>query len=321
MQSVHFAYSAGGLIGPQIAKPFIANPTCVYEQTDYTDSSVNTSETLVNTTHPCVEKYGESHVHWAYLLTGVGLLLTVIPFLLFHCLLNKYNTYVDGPLRAEKSDNPENENGEHKTNGRGNKKKLTLKLKVLFVAMLMLLISFHACTEGRFAGYFTTFNDEYLMWPKKTGMDISSVFWGSFAAGRFIAIPISYFLAPANMIGTYLFFLLASVTAFLVAAVFRFRWLVWVCSALIGFTVAPVFPAIFTWTSESILTVTGKVAATYLIGASGLNIITTLLYGYLMDNFSHMFFCYLLLVQCVVSCCVYISLRVLIMIYIKPRRK
>lgn len=300
MQTIHFGFSSGGFIGPQVAKPFLAEVACVYS---------NVTSNNVSTIASCTDVYGESHVHWAYLITGIATLTTAVPFIIFTCMANKYNTYVDSPPEAV-------------AGGKEEIKQLpvmSLKLTLVFVALLMFLVGLHASTESRFSGYITTFNDDYLQWSKQTGMDLASVYWAAFAGGRFFAIPISHFLSPENMIAAYFVLLVVSTTAFLLAAVYHIWWLIWLCCALIGFGVAPIFPAVFTWTARSIMAVTGKVSAAYLVGPSLMNAVTPLLYGYLMENVSYMYFCYLQLAVVAMTSSVYLVVRLMVRALLKTK--
>ncbi|XP_052806478.1 sodium-dependent glucose transporter 1-like [Mya arenaria] len=299
MQSIHFGFSAGGFIGPQTAKPFVAPVTCV-----------PTNETYNNTTEKtCVDIYGETHIHWTYLIVGIGSLSAAVPFLILYCLSGSHNTYITTFM----------ENNElSKKNIPITLPDLSLKKKVLFVSALTLLISSYACTEGRYSSLITSFNDEYLKWPKQEGLDLASVFWGAFAVGRFISIPISHYLKPSNMILVYLIVLTLTFIAFLFASIHDIVGLIWTCSALAGLSMSAIFPAIFTWTAESILHVTGKISATYLVGVSVFNMLMPLLYGYLMEHVNLLYFAYLLIAQCVFSFVIYVIIRLMIKLYIQP---
>lgn len=120
------------------------------------------------------------------------------------------------------------------------------------------------------------------------------------------------------MLLVYLIALTAVFVATFFAATYNIRELVWACAALAGLSMSVIFPAIFTWTAESILTVTGTISSVYLVGVSVFNMLLPLLYGYLMDNISQMYFVDLLIAQCVISLIIYISIRVLVKMYIDP---
>ncbi|XP_052248315.1 sodium-dependent glucose transporter 1-like isoform X2 [Dreissena polymorpha] len=304
MQTLHFGFSAGGMIGPQTAKPFSAQKSCSQLNTTGTTSTILP---FTNSTTSCDEQYGETHIHYAYLITGIGSISATIPFLVLYCLSKRYNTYVNTPLLTTEKQEQQN-----------TLPVLDMRKQIVFVGLLMTFISMYACVENRFSSLITTFTDEYLHWNKYEGLDLATVFWAAFAAGRFCSIPVTFFLKTSNMILIYLLFLTAVVIALLIASVYDIRQLIWACTACAGLSMSAIFPATFTWTAESILTVTGKISATYIVGVSVFNMIFPLLYGFVMDNYSQMYFVYLLLGQLVLSLLLYVAIRMLIRIYIKP---
>ncbi|XP_060569476.1 sodium-dependent glucose transporter 1-like [Ruditapes philippinarum] len=313
MQTIHFGFSFGGIISPLSAEPFLAPKSCPSELVEnITVTAFTTTELpVVNVTtgsEECEEVYGETHIHYAYLIAGIVSLTATIPFLCLFLLSQKYATYVDSPLASSDIKNE---------NTIDDLPKLSLKKKITFVTLLMLLISIYACTEARFSGLLTTFLTEYLDWSTAEGLHVTSLFWGTFAAGRFLGILVTRFVKTPTMIGIYVGALTLSFVGMFLAARYNIEELVWACAALAGMSMSVIFPAIFTWTGESILNVTGTISAVYLVGVSLFNMLFPLLYGHLMDNYTQMYFVDLLIAQCVITICIYISIRVLLKVYVK----
>ncbi|KAH3716278.1 sodium-dependent glucose transporter 1A-like [Dreissena polymorpha] len=304
MQTLHFGFSAGGMIGPQTAKPFTAQKSCSQLNTAATTSTILP---FTNSTTSCDEQYGDTHIHYAYLIAGIGSISASLPFLVLYCLSQRYQTYVSTPLL-----NTEKQEQKRRL------PVLAMRKQIVFLGLLTTLISMYTCVENRFSSLITTFTDEYLHMNKDDSLDLATVFWAAFAAGRFCSIPVTFFLKTRNMILIYLLFLTAVVIALLIASVYDIRQLIWTCTACAGLSMSAIFPAIFTWTTESVLTVTGKISATYLVGVSVFNMVFPLLYGFLMNNYSQMYFVYLLLGQSVLLLPFYVAIRMLIRIYIKP---
>ncbi|XP_045170284.2 sodium-dependent glucose transporter 1A-like [Mercenaria mercenaria] len=312
MQTIHFGFSFGGIISPLTAEPFLAPKSC--PDVPNINTTFTTSVPFANGTTEagteCEEVYGETHIHYAYLIAGIVSLSATVPFLCLYLLSKRYYTYVDSPIASFNI-------------SEGKKLKelpnLSLPNRVLFVTLLMLLISIYACTEGRFSGLLTTFLTDHLDWSTADGLHVTSLFWGTFAAGRFIGILVTRFLKTPTMILIYLIALTVSFVGMFFAAKYNVRALIWACAALAGFSMSVIFPSIFTWTAESILVVTGTISAIYLVGVSVFNMLFPLLYGYLMDNFTQMYFVDLLIAQCVVSLCIYISIRILVKVNIQTK--
>ena len=313
MQSIHFGFSFGGIISPLTAEPFLAPKSCTGDLIENTTAISSTELPFVNATignGDCEEVYGETHIHYAYLIAGFVSMTATIPFLCLYLLAKKYDTYVDSPI-ASFNTTDKKISTELPT--------LSLKKKIVFVTLLMLLISNYACAEGRFSSLLSTFVSDYLDWTTADGLHITSLFWGTFAAGRFLGVLVTRFLNTPVMIIVYLCTLTLSFVGMLLAVKVDISELVWACAALAGLSMSVIFPAIFTWTGESILTVTGTISAVYLVGVSAFNMLFPLLYGYLMENFTQMYFVDLLIAQCVATICVYITIRVLLKLYVETK--
>lgn len=308
MQTIHFGFSFGGILSPLTAEPFLAPKYCSEVSNTSMSTFATTTVTGNSTTQSteCKEKYGDTHIHYAYAIAGAVSLSAAVPFLVLYLLSNKHYTYVNTPIALSRT----------KQTQLKTLPTLTLQQKILFVALLMLLISVYACVEGRFSSLLTTFLADYLHWSTTEGLHVTSVFWGTFAAGRFLGILVTRFLKTQTMLLVYLIALTAVFVGMLFAASYQVRELVWACAAMAGLSMSVIFPAIFTWTAENILRVTGTISSTYLVGVSVFNMLFPLLFGYLMDNFTQMYYIYLLIGQCIFSLILYISIRVLVKIYI-----
>ena len=317
MQSIHFGFSFGGILSPFTAEPFVAPKQCQELNINGTRpqsakenfSTLVESTTIANTSISCQEFYGKTHIQYAYLIGALITLTAAVPFLTTYQLLGKKQSEID--IKDDGNDDITNKSYVELP-------RLSLKRKAIFVTLLMLLISLYASIEGRFSSLLSSFVVDYQGWTKTDSLHISSMFWGAFAAGRFLSIGVAKVFRPATMILAYLSALFFSFIGFLIGAEYTLPTLIWLCTATTGLSMSSIFPCIFTWTAESILVVTGKISAVYIIGVSVFNAILPLLYGYLMDNFNPQYFSYLLLSQSVLCFVVYAVIRVLIMVYVTP---
>ncbi|KAL4221951.1 hypothetical protein ACF0H5_018002 [Mactra antiquata] len=294
MQCVHFGFSFGGFIGPLIAEPFVAPKDCIFK-----NSTIETT-TMANASIECEEVYGETHITYAFLIAGIIALSAAIPFLVMYCLPSRYNLYVCTPY--EQGTNQVQEN-EEKT-----MPKMSRFNKTVFVILLALLISDYACIEARFSSLLTTFLNDYLGWLTSTGLHVTSLFWGMFAAGRLLGIVVTRFLSSESMIITYLIALALTFVAFLFGAMYNLDKLIWASSALAGLCMSVIFPSVFSWTAEKIV-VSGAISSFYIIGCSGFNMLLPLLFGYLMDNITQMYYIYLLLASVGLAICLFACSR------------
>ena len=312
MHSIHFGFSIGGILSPLTAEPFLAQKNCKTENPsqNITNTSISTTIPIPTTTEECKE-YGETRVYWAYAIGGALMLSAAIPFLVLYCKSGRYSRNSKKEVEMEKSTDESN----------GNLPVLSLKLKIVFLFFLSALLANYCGIEGRFSGLLMTFVVEHLDWTKSNGAHVNTVFWASFSAGRFLGIIVTRFLKPKTMLIIYLLLLTATFGGFLAASLFNITWLIWAMTAVSGLAMSIVFPSIFTWTAESILPVTGTISGIYLLTVSGANMLLPLLYGYLMDNYTQLWFAYLLAGQCVICLLLFWAILVLVRKYITPFRK
>jgi MFS family permease len=68
-----------------------------------------------------------------------------------------------------------------------------------------------------------------------------------------------------------------------------------------------IFPTIFSWTEAEVLRVTGRIASLFLIGSSSGTMVNPIVLGFLMDELTPMWFCYLLLGESVMLFVLFIA--------------
>ena len=315
MHSIHFGFSIGGILSPLTAEPFLATKTCrTTNHHNSTNVSLSTVASISTTTEGCDEDdeiYGETKVHYAYLIGGILVLSAAIPFLVVYCSSGRYSR---NNIREKPS-------GKAKGNSSSDLPVLSLKLKIVFVAFLSTFLMCYCAVENRFSSLLMTFVVEQLDWTKSDGARVNTVFWAAFAAGRFLGIIITRYVKPKLMLAIYLCALGATFVGFMVASMFEITWLIWVLTAVAGLAMSIIFPSIFTWTAESILPVTGTISGIYLLNVSAGNMLLPLLYGHLMDKFTRLWFGYLLVAQCIGCIVLYVIILLLVKKYITPFKR
>ena len=306
MQFIHFAYSAGGVIGPLSTEPFLTpNPEDDMDIT--TVSPSNTSITRIanwnkdsNSSHNYTSHLPLiSNVHYAYMISGGFALLVCIPLTV--------------QLFSDRSQNHRQAEEETKDI----KQPLPLAL-FLFVQLILCLFNFvYYAVEDTFAGYLTTFVVMQLYWSKSQGAQVASVFWASFAAGRFLGIFAVRVLSSVMLLFICCFALLLSMLAFCLLSDHAVYLGVWLFTALNGIAMATIFPTGFTWMEEELVRVTGRVSSSILIAASAGSMTNPILLGYLMQKVTPMWFCYLLLGQSALTLGIFLFLLAFSRLYIQ----
>ncbi|XP_062581699.1 sodium-dependent glucose transporter 1C-like [Saccostrea cucullata] len=158
-----------------------------------------------------------------------------------------------------------------------------------------------------FAGFLTTFVVSELKWTNSEGNYITSGHWTLFAAARFLGIFLVDCISPAKMIFIYNLLMLVSTFVFLITSLYDVTIGVWFSACLLGFALSVIFPAVVMWTETKFVRVTGKIASIFLVAASVGSSINPPILGILMENFTPMWFCYLLFAETVFMMVLYFT--------------
>ena len=306
MQFIHFAYSAGGVIGPLSTEPFLTpNPEDDMDSTTVPPSNTSTTRTTYrnkdsNSSHNYTSHFPlTSNVHYAYMISGGFALLVCIP------------------LTAQLFSDRSQKRRQAEKDKKNVKQPLPLAL-FIFVQLILCFFYFLYCAvEDTFAGYLTTFVVTQLHWSKSQGAQVASVFWASFAAGRFLGIFAVRVLSSVKLLFVSCLALLLAMLAFCLLSYHAVFLGVWLFTALNGIAMATIFPTGFTWMEEELVRVTGRVSSSILIAASAGSMTNPILLGYLMQKVTPMWFCYLLLGQSALTLGIFLFLLALSRLYIQ----
>lgn len=329
MQALHFCFSVGGMIAPFIAEPFLAK-TIIAESgsngsasennssdtygiltSDFTDMRLNdTDATLAkngsilvdsqmqsNGTTDKTEVYGETSVHYSYLITAAVVFITVIPFSVM---------YYMQPTEKPK---PERLKDKKQTTHFST---LSLPKKALILSILSLLIIIYCGTDDTYAGFLMTFAITQLKWSKSQGSFATSLHWICFGLARLGCIFLVRFVKTSKLIVIFATLLVISFTGLFISTIYDIKPLVWIFIGCPGISMSLIFPAMFTWTNENVVNVSGKISAMFLMSASTGVMLFPILFGYAMEQFSPIWFVYLLLGQSVTWLVLFSSTLILV---------
>ena len=257
MQTLHFSFALGTTIVPLVAIPFImdvehndnANTTATYNINITDNDNANTTvvaSTMLTTSFVAFEKfYGVTYI---FIICAVVTVLVGLSFLYLYCF-HRHSSVSDQENTVQKEGS-------------------AFRIKMLVLLFCFFLI--YVGAEVSFGVYIYTFATTCEKQYSKTIASLmNSVFWGAFAVGRFIAIPISRFFPPsrvlqADLLGT----LVSAIT--LVCFPFYAKsadFLLWLAIAVYGISMASIFPTGITW-AEQYITITGKAAMILVVGAA-----------------------------------------------------
>lgn len=316
MQMLHFSFALGGILSPLYTAPFLSQRSDTTETGALDNSSAsaiansnNTSAfvgqnvtniifsgNFTNATNYSSEDVPSldegTQVHTAFLITGICAFLSGIPFFVFF-VCDKVTK------KTEKS----------KAEEKVTQRKLPLPVLLCLLGTLCVFYILYSCVEDTFASFLMTFLvRQYSSVTKAKGAYITAIYWASFAVSRFLMIFVSSLLTPVRLLYLCLTLMVIAYTSFLISAIAENVIALSVFAAMAGLSMSGVFPAGFSWTQSELLKVTGPISSCILVSASLGTMINPLILGYLMEELSNMWFCYLLVGETFVLCAVFMFL-------------
>ncbi|XP_053396951.1 sodium-dependent glucose transporter 1-like [Mercenaria mercenaria] len=237
MHATHMGFGIGAVAAPLIANPFLA----------VLDFSQNNATAEGNKGVPNSESYvivEETRVQYAYVTIGLVSLMLSSPFLIYPfikcCFMKDRDQYVSfdtgKPSKISKLNklidtiNPATYAGG------------SFKFGAFVFIMVALYFLNLVGGEQLFGNFIRTFSVDELHFPRNEASYLDTAYWGSFTIGRFLGAVLSHFVHIRTL-------LLADVSLNLLAVTLldvfsaRNKALLWTFTALVGFLVAPLFPA------------------------------------------------------------------------------
>ncbi|XP_049914072.1 sodium-dependent glucose transporter 1 [Epinephelus moara] len=264
MQALHFSFAAGAFVSPIIAKLLFGTDVI---------NSTSTNSSLPVTTEP-VPKAPDAHtfihyIHsrsstlksmWAYIV--IGSFVFLISFLFF-ILYSR---------RGSSRDKARTSSG----------KPLVAKHHIALTVLLFFFFFAYVGAEVAYGSFIFTFAKDYAHMPQSQSAGLNSLFWGTFAACRGLAIFFAACMYPGTMI---LLSLVGSTVSSLLLCLFsKERVALWLCTGLYGASMATTFPSGISWV-EQYTTVTAHMAATFVVGAALGEMVLPALVGFLLGKF------------------------------------
>ncbi|BFY98860.1 hypothetical protein BsWGS_01900 [Bradybaena similaris] len=288
MQILHFFFALGAVLSPLYTEPFLAKRIMKNE----TDAD---NFTIGNASHLHTENGPQTtNVQYAYLVSGVFMIIASIPFVVLFIKQRSQDTQL---------------HQEQNINIKITYRELPCCLHLFVLTSVCTFILLQSCVELTFSVFLMPFLiNEYDSMTKAASVYIVSVFWVSFATSRFLMIFVSKLLSCARLLSLCLLLMMVAFTGFIISAIFEVIPAVVVFTALAGLGMSAVYPAAFSWAEAELLKVTARVAASITVTSATGKFFIPLILGFLMEEVSNMWFCYLLLGQAVLVCFIFIFL-------------
>ena len=300
MHAMHMGFGIGALITPMIVNPFLA----VLEFRDAKDA---TNATTQDEAIPADEfiVVRESRVHVAFITIGVSAAVLGLPFLVYpfvkcvRCIRYRLprndKTIASESVEAKDyfrriihSFNPA-------TYANGN-----FQFGLFVFIMVLLLYINIVGAEQLFGNFIRTFSVDALKFPRNEASYLDTVYWGSFTLGRFMGSVFSHFLPIQNVLAVDLLTNLGAITLANVIATSS-QGALWASTALVGFFIAPLFPAAIAFINTQIEV--GGIVLTLVVFATGFgDLLYIWIEGVLYSSYGPHTILYVLLFAAIVIC-------------------
>ena len=298
MIGMHAIWSVGAFTSPFVVLPFMVDlPQRAELSNPFNGTSVCNMSVLQNITVSEEDIPGLDRIKYPYIITGCVVVVSSFFCLTSYCLYTNH-----GLPRAEKiKEHQEPKSGEA----------LSFKLPMLFMQFLFFfLYSWYELIPG---ALLSTFVIEGLKWTIHDGAILLSVYWGSHGIGRIVNIPISFFMKSFPMLSINAVICVVGHTIMLIA-VFTNDKLLWVSTAMSGFSMGALFSVSILWVSQY-MHITGAIGSFFLIAFSIGSMTGPALAGFLYEYYSHMWVVYLSFMASVTQGIVFLLMFVFVKIH------
>ncbi|XP_060086116.1 sodium-dependent glucose transporter 1A-like [Ylistrum balloti] len=310
MQCLHFMYSLGIALTPLITIIFMEDapngmsPEKQTVQDDQNSNSMLNSTNSLNSTYifnKSIEldfllqsnisyngsiKFDRKHefvrsteLYKAYIIAGCVVMMMFVMQLSFFC-------------RYDRNSSMKQKEAEHVTD---TKSTLPLLIKIQAILHMAGIIALICGIDETQVSFLTTFCVKEFDWTKTQGSLLTSLTCFVVAGGRFLAIFLVGIISPINLVGIHCVLTLLVFIGIYVCTLYKSNLGLWIVMPIFGYAKAPICACIFTWTDDVFLNVTGKISSIFFIVITTSMAVNPLILGFLMDNFSNIWFCYLFL--------------------------
>ncbi|XP_006879218.1 PREDICTED: sodium-dependent glucose transporter 1-like [Elephantulus edwardii] len=244
LQALHFSFALGAFVAPLLAKLALGTSVSAENHTEIDFHNYSALNQSSQADSESVFGIPENiDLLWAYALIGTYIFVVS----LFFCV-----------LFVKKSSKRENAKEFAQRSRRA-------KYHKALLCLLFLFFFFYVGAEVTYGSYVFTFATNHVGMKESKAAVLNSVFWGTFAACRGLAIFFATCLRPGTMI---VLSNIGSLASSLVLVLFdRNPVCLWIATAVYGASMATTFPSGISWI-EQYTTIDGKSAAFFVVGAS-----------------------------------------------------
>ncbi|XP_034380367.1 sodium-dependent glucose transporter 1A [Arvicanthis niloticus] len=243
MQALHFSFALGAVLAPPLAKLAWGTAASAQNHTESDFNSLVLNRSSKAASDSVFAVPDDMNLLWTY--ASIGTYALVVSFFLFGLFCKKHS-------RQEKS----------AASAQGARR---AKYHRALLCLLFLFFFFYVGAEVTYGSYVFSFATTHVGMEESEAAGLNSIFWGTFAACRGLAIIFATVLRPGTMIVLSNIGSLAS--SFFLVLFDKNSLCLWIATSVYGASMATTFPSGISWI-EQYTTLTGKSAAFFVIGAS-----------------------------------------------------
>ncbi|XP_041950551.1 sodium-dependent glucose transporter 1 isoform X2 [Alosa sapidissima] len=256
MQALHFSFAAGAFVSPIIAK-LVFGKDHAKAANDTVEASSPLADRVAQTLSSALH-ISQGPMYAYFVIGALILLISLAFFILYSC----------GTPSRDRS---------HSESGAP----LVAKQHTTLVCLLAIFFFWYVGAEVAYGSFIFTYAKDYARMNQAEAAGLNSLFWGTFAATRGLAIFFAACMYPGTMI---LLNLVGCTLSSLLLTLFNTSSLaLWSCTALYGASMATTFPSGLSWL-EQYTAVTGRAAAVFVVGAALGEMVLPAVMGFLLGK-------------------------------------
>ncbi|XP_039726396.1 LOW QUALITY PROTEIN: sodium-dependent glucose transporter 1 [Pteropus medius] len=243
MQALHFSFALGAFSAPLLSKLALGTTASAENHTeaDFNHSALNQSSEADSESLFGVPD--DMNLLWAYAI--IGTYVFVVSVLFFALLFKKSSKWEKAKMSAQRSRRAKYHN--------------------ILLCLLFLFFFFYVGAEVTYGSYVFSFATTHAGMSESKAAGLNSIFWGTFAACRGLAIFFATCLQPGTMI---VLSNIGSLLSSLFLVLFdKSPACLWIATSVYGASMATTFPSGVSWI-EQYTTIHGKAAAFFVVGAA-----------------------------------------------------
>ncbi|EHB00752.1 Sodium-dependent glucose transporter 1 [Heterocephalus glaber] len=243
MQALHFSFALGAFLAPLLAKLALGTTLSTENHTEPDLHPPALSQSPEANPGPLFAAPDDLNLLWAY--ASVGMYIFVVSVFLFALFFKKTSKHENPTASAQLS--------------------RRVKHHKALLCLLFMFFFFYVGAEITYGSYIFSFATTHVGMEESEAAGLNSIFWGTFAACRGLAIFFATCLQPGTMI------VLSNIGS-LVSSSFLVLFnksplCLWIATSVYGASMATTFPSGVSWI-EQYISISGKSAALFVIGAA-----------------------------------------------------